>query len=300
MKKLLIVVLPLGLAILGGASVLSGQRTAQATAESRLERARLKREFAERAALARALPPERAVQWSDEATSLLGWYSEGLKEIRARFPGVEAAPTALAAAEAERKGKLADKDRAAIEDFQKYADGRAALLKARWAPVQSVQANGLRLDLVAIEPGASPGGGPGLRIDFALWGAPRLVDREKTGDRTVTRVISPVSFDKIGFRFLDAAGKPYGEMSGPGEPYQKLVDAERFVEDFPPGVMFGTWWVELLPREAATVELDLGVNVRGAGGSSVPAAFHVSMPVAEPWKIPPGAVYQAEVREAAQ
>ena len=74
----------------------------------------------------------------------------------------------------------------------------------------------------------------------------------------------PVAFKRIAFRFLDPAGKLYGEMSGGGEPYQKLSDPERFVDDFPPGVLFGTWWVELFPREAATVELDVEVDVRGA------------------------------------
>ena len=65
------------------------------------------------------------------------------------------------------------------------------------------------------------------------------------------------------FRFLDAGGKMYGEMSGPGEPYQKLVDPERFAPDFPPGVLLGTWWVELLPREAVSTEVKLDVDVRG-------------------------------------
>jgi hypothetical protein len=88
-------------------------------------------------------------------------------------------------------------------------------------------------------------------------------------------------------------------MSGAGEPYQKLVDPERFVDDFPPGVLFGTWWVELLPREAARTELALETDVRGATGAVRPALFQLALPVAESWKLPPGAAFQAEVREAA-
>jgi hypothetical protein len=164
--------------------------------------------------------------------------------------------------------------------------------------VRSAQAAGLRLDLVSVDAGASPDGGPALRIDFALWGAPRLVERERTGDKTVTRTFVPVSLKKLSFRFLDPAGKLYAEMSGPGEPYQKLVDPERFVDDFPPGVLFGTWWVELLPREAATMEMDVEVDVRGATGTGRPATFKLALPVAEGWKLPPGATFQAEVREA--
>jgi hypothetical protein len=109
----------------------------------------------------------------------------------------------------------------------------------------------------------------------------------------------PVAFTRIAFRFLDPAGKLYGEMTGPGEPYQKLADPERFVDDFPPGVLFGTWWVELFPREAASVEIELVADLRGPSGAVRPATFVATLPVSEAWKLPPGATFQAEVREAA-
>ncbi len=300
MKKLLVVALPAGLAILGGAMLLSSQRARQESFDARLERARVKREFAERAAVARAVPPDRGAEWRDEVGALSRWYFDELQAVRNRYPGAAPAPTALALAEEERKGALAEKDRAVLEDFQRYADSRVALLReGKYAPVASASDAGLRLDLIAVEPAAAPEGGPGLRIDFALWGAPRLVDRERSGDKIVTRTVVPVSLKRIAFRFLDASGKPYGEMNGSGEPYQKLIDPERFVDDFPPGVLFGTWWVELMPREGATVELDLEADVRGASGSARPATFHFAMPVPERWKLPPGATFAAEVREVA-
>jgi hypothetical protein len=299
MKKLLAVALPAGLAILAAAVLLSSFRAKSDAFEARLERARVKREFDERAALARALPAA-GPEWRDESAALLRGYFDELQAIRNRFPGVPAAPPAAQAAEEERKGKLSEKDRAAIQDFQKYADARLATLRSgAYAPVASAAAPGLRLDLVAVEPGASPEGGPGLRIDFALWGAPRLVERDRSADRTVSKTVVPVAFRTLSFRLLDPAGKLYGEMNGSGEPYQKLVDPERFAEDFPPGVLFGTWWVELLPREASTVELELLADVRGAAGAVRPAAFKVALPVAEGWKLPPGAIFQAELREAA-
>jgi hypothetical protein len=68
------------------------------------------------------------------------------------------------------------------------------------------------------------------------------------------------------------------------------------VPDFPPGVLFGTWWVELLPREAATMTLKLDVDARGPSGASRPSSFALELPVQESWRIPPGAAYQAEIR----
>ena len=303
MKKLLVVALPLGLAILGGATLLSSQRARQETFDARLERARVKREFAERAAAARAIAPDRAPEWRDEVTALSRWYFDELQAIRNRYPGAAKTPSALALAEEERKGKLAEKDRDLLDDFQRYADGRVALLReAKYAPVASAVDAGLRLDLLALEPAKSPEGGPGLRIDFALWGAPRYVERERTNEKTVTRNVVPVAFKRIAFDFVDPAGKVYGAMNGAGEPYQKLADPERFVDDFPSGVLFGTWWVEPFPREAATVKLDVDADVREPSGAVRPALFTVTMPVPETWKLPPGTAFQGEVqiREAAQ
>lgn len=301
MRKVFLVAVPMALALILGLWLSSTLRSRGDAADARAERLRLEREFDEKAALLRVLPADRGPQWRDEVNVLLRAHFQSLAELRNRYPRAPAAPTALAAAEGDRKGgKIPDKERAVLEDFQKFADGRMALLSGgAYAPAGSAVGGGLRLDVLAVEPGASPAGGPGLRIDFALWGAPRLLERERAGERTTTRTTLPLGLKTIRFQFLDAAGKVYGEMNGPGEPYQKLVDPQRFVPDFPPGVLFGTWWVELLPREAVTVHLELDVDVRGPSGAAWPVPLELSLPVQETWRIPPGATYQAETREVA-
>ena len=300
MRKLLAVALPVGLAVLAAIVFFSMNRSQSATTDARLARARLKRDFGERAGAVRAIPADHQPEWQAEVAALSRWYFDELGSIRNRFPGEAPRLNGVQAAEEEKKGKLKKEERDALVDFQSYAEGRLALLReAKYAPVASAFAEGLRLDLVAVEPGASPGAGPGLRVDFALWGAPRYIERERSGDKNVTRNVVPVAFKRIAFQFLDAAGKPYGEMSGGGEPYQKLADPERFVDDFPPGVLFGTWWVELFPREAATTNLEIAADLRSPSGLVRPASFVFKLPVPERWKLPPGATFQAEVREAA-
>jgi len=300
MRKLLFVALPVGAAVVLVALLLSSSRGAADASAARLERARLKRDYSDRAGLSRAVPPDRLPEWRDEVQALSRWYFDELQAIRNRHPGEPARPNAVEAARAEKKAP-SEKDLAQLQDFQSYADGRLALLReGRYAPAASLLAEGLRLDLVEIAPGAAPdGGAPSLRIDFALWGAPRWLERDRGGERTVTRTVVPVAFKRIQLRFLDAGGKLYGEMSGAGEPYQKLVDPERFQDDFPPGMLFGTWWVELFPREAAEVELEVTADLRGASGTVRPATFTAKLPVPEAWKLPPGAVFQAETREQA-
>lgn len=300
MRKLLLVALPAGLAVLAAVTLLSTLRARSDAAEARVERARLKRDFTERAQVAKTLPPDRLAEWQTEVLALSRWYFGELQAIRNRHPDEPPRPSGVEAAEQEQKGRLKQEQREQLQDFQRYAESRLALLRdGAYAARASAAAEGLRLDLVAAEPGTSPGGGPGLRIDFALWGAPRYVERERAGDRTVTRNVVPLAFRQIAFRFLDPAGKLYGEMTGAGEPYQKLADPERFVDDFPSGVLFGTWWVDLFPREAATVKVELTADLRSPSGAARPATFELSLPVPEQWKIPPGAQFQAEVREAA-
>ena len=303
MRKLLVVALPIGLAVLAGLVLFTTTRSLTATSDARLARARLKRDFSERAGAVRAIPPDRGAEWQAEVSALSRWYFDELQTIRNRHPGEPPRPNAVQAAEEDQKGKLKREQKEQLEDFQKYAESRLAILKeGRYAIVASAPAEGMRLDLVSIESGKSPDGAPGLRVDFALWGAPRYVEREHANDKTVTRNVVPVAFKRIAFSFLDPAGKLYGEMSGAGEPYQKLTDPERFVDDFPSGVLFGTWWVEPFPREAATVKLDVDADVREPSGAVRPATFTATMPVPETWKLPPGTAFQGEIqiREAAQ
>jgi hypothetical protein len=301
MKKLLVVALPAGIIIFGAVALFSSLRASSEASAALLERAQLKREFVERAAVGRALAPDRIDEWRDEAGALFRWYLQELSAIRNRHPTVPPAASGAAAAAEERKGKFTDKDKASYEEWQKLADGRYTLVKeARYAPLFTATAEGMRVDLLAVETGAHPaGGGTALRIDFALWGAPRRVEKEKLGDVTTTKILLPVAFRQLAFRMLDEKGKLYGEMNGPGEPFRKLADPERWIEDFPPGVVFGSWWVDLLPREAVTAEMDLDVSLRGANGNERPALFKFTLPVREEWRLAPGAAYEAQTREAA-
>jgi hypothetical protein len=298
MKRLLLVAVPVGLALLVTVMLLSSQRSQAAAYEARLERARLKREFVERAGALRMLPAEDAAQWRDELLALSRWYLDRVQAVKNRYPDAIEKRTPLEVAEAERKKPYKPDERAQFEDFQKYAEGRFALLsQGSYAPVTSAVAGSLRLDLVAVQSGNSPQGGPGLRIDFALWGAPRYQEREEGREGAVTRTQVPVALRSLAVRLFGASGKLYGEMTGSGEAYQKLLDPERFVPDFPPGALFGTWWFELLPRDAVTMKLELLTEVRGATGAGHPATFVLALPVDESWKLPPGTAWEGQTRE---
>ena len=301
MKRLLFVALPAGLVLLAALFFLDAWRARTESFEARLERARLKREFVEKSAAARAMAVQPPEPWREESAALLRQYLDANAALRNRFPREPPRPSAVAAASEERKGKLPDKDRASITEFQQYADGRVALVKSgRYAPLASAVAEGLRLDVLAVQSGPNPdGGGPGLRVDFALWGVPRSLERGSPGEKTTSRTVLGVTLRQLAIRLLDAKGQLFGGMQGGGEPAIKLADPDRFTDDLPPSVLFGTWWLELLPRPPASLELELTAAVRGAAGHDRPAVFTVALPIDEAWRLPAGVEFKAEVREGA-
>lgn len=294
MNPVVRVTVPLVVAGAAAAALLTTWRARSDAAEARLERAQLKREFLERGSLSRQVAPDRPKEWRDEARALLRWYFDELAASRNRHPG------AARAAEAARPAK--GKEDEARAEWQRYAQERLAMLRdGKYEPLWSLVDRGLRLDVLTLAPDKNPaGGGRALRIDFALWGAPRRLEKETVPGttRTVTKAVVPVAFRQLAFQFLDDKGKPYGEMTGPGEPYMKLNDPERFSEDFPPGILFGTWYVDAFPREAAKVIFTLGAEARGQSGADVSASYKLELPVADAWKIGQGEAYQAETREA--
>jgi hypothetical protein len=292
MKPAIRMILAAGFALALALWLFGAWRKASDQADFRVARERLKREMLERSAAARQLGAEQAKEWTAEVRALSRWYGDEVQSLRNRHRAVAGKAATVA-------GKEPDGTRA---EWQQWAEERAKLLsEGRYAPLAAAVDRGLHMDVLAIAPAPNPAGGaPALRVDFAIWGAPRRTDREAVPgtSRFVVRTVVPMVFKQLNFQFIDGAGKAYGEMSGPGEPYQKLADPERFVEDFPPGVLFGTWFVDRFPREAVRAVLSVSVESRGLAGGDATATFRFDLPVEEAWRLARGESYQGEIREA--
>ena len=255
----------------------------------------IRREMADRSAVARGVAGPAGIE---EARAVLRWWTESLAELRKRHPR----PSSRDERAIEQRAHAA---RVTLGDDAapgfRYADGRVAVLRQGYSPVLTAADQGVRLDILAIAAGEHPDTHErALRIDFALWGVPRRFDREPSveGRPSSTRVVVPLSFRSIRFRFIDAAGNTYGEMVGTGEPYLVLKDPERFSSDLPPGIALGTWWVDPFPREATRVELTIGVQIQGMTSAALAPTFHWEVPVPDEWKLRPGEPYRAEPRTA--
>ncbi|HUK66492.1 MAG TPA: hypothetical protein VLV17_06655 [Anaeromyxobacteraceae bacterium] len=286
--RLLVLVVLVGVVLLVGIARVVGRGEAQA---ARIAREGLRREMVERAAVARGLSGPAGVE---EASAVLRWWFEGTDGLKARF-GVP-----------EHEGPAAPLGKGGAEEvagWKAYAQERLAALRAGYAPLLSAVDEGLRLDILAVTPGEHPETHErALRIDFALWGAPRRLERDSSGTnsaRPAMRVTVPVAIRQLSFRFTSDTGKAYGEMTGSGEPYRMLRDPERFSYELPSGIALGTWWVEPFPREAARVEMAAALQVQGMTSAALSPNFHWELPVPDAWKLKPGEVFKAEIREEA-
>lgn len=254
----------------------------------RIQREALRREWVDRSAVARGAA---GAPGAEEARAVVAWWFEAWNGLRVRYSGQ------AAKAEPARRGGGRE------DEWYRYAEDRVAALRAGYAPIASGVEQGQRLDVLGVQPGEQPDSHErGLRLDFALWGAPRRVERDPTaGDapNAPQRLVVPVAFRQLAIRFLDAAGKPYGEMTGSGEPYLVLKDPERFSADLPPGLVLGSWWVDAFPREAARAEVTVRVQIQGMTAAALEPTFRWELPVRDEWKLRPGETFRAEVREAA-
>jgi hypothetical protein len=290
--------LPLAIAVLAVLSLITynSYRARVETDAAVIERVKLKREFVERSSVGRAMPAAKQKEWADEAHTLLRWYFDELGAIRNRHPSEKRVEPPQV-----DPSKLKDADRAARQEFVTFTTQQFdALREGKYEPLFAGADQGLHLDLLTFGPAQNPAGGDrSLKVDFMLWGAPRRVERESAspGTRAPSKVVVPVVFKDLAFKFFDAQGKLYGGMSGSGEPYLKVADPERFLEDFPPSLIPGTWYLDLFPAEAAKVEITLALEVRGVAGADVVANYKWELPVRDEWKLRAGETYKAEVRQ---
>jgi len=157
---------------------------------------------------------------------------------------------------------------------------------------------GLHLDLLSLEPAPADRRRPlAARRVRAMGGARRT----RPGDRARREDDAPHGrarsrFRQLAFAFLDAQ-EALRRDDRAGGALPEPPDPERFVEDFPPGVLFGTGtWTRSPARRRAWRLRSRSRRAARAGRPSRRRAPRAAVPGA--WKIAAGEAYQAETREA--
>jgi hypothetical protein len=93
-------------------------------------------------------------------------------------------------------------------------------------------------------------------------------------------------------------------MRATGEPF-KIDNPERFIEEFPPDIVFGYYDLPKIPADVATAELTFDIGTRSVlTGEEIATKFvWKQQPAPAEWKLPAGAAWegaQEQVREQPQ
>ncbi len=121
MRPAVRIVATLAVTLAVGVICLNAWRSRTQSEEARLERAELKRQFLERAVVARQLAADRKKDWQLEVQGLTRWYFDELASLRARHPGEKRKAPGSEEKDPRRREEL--------REWQKYTAERLALLR---------------------------------------------------------------------------------------------------------------------------------------------------------------------------
>ncbi|RMG19177.1 MAG: hypothetical protein D6729_05895 [Deltaproteobacteria bacterium] len=248
--------------------------------------AKLQQQWTERLGQLRGISdPER---YKDELRAQLKWYFGELQALNNRFPELADLDRAWKEIEENvRTGRIPANKVPEYEEFFKYVkDVYQRMERGEFTPLITATSENLHLDFYRIER-VNEGGKQRLRMDFVLWGAPRRLIEKRQGAVTTKRVTVPLNFQRMFFQFLTEEGKVHGEMSATGPaaaPYMKIDYPERWIAEFPPQALLGTWYVDLFPEEAARVIWEISISGRTDAGNDYTANYHWEFDVPEAWK----------------
>lgn len=281
----------------GGWFGLSSYRKKSAEYENRLGLERVRREFLERAPLARSMADLGKYRF--EQQQLFKWYFNELTDHYNRFAAFKDYEKFEDDLE-QRKRQKKVKDQEYAQYLERYKAVKAFWDLARagkYDPVFSTADKGLRFDVYDVQ--QQPG--DKVRLSFALYGTQRKWSEDSSSGSKVKRLTVNAAFQEMVLSGLDGDGKQITEMRATGEPF-KIDNPERFIEEFPPGLVFGYYDLPKIPAEVVTIQLTFDLATRSVlTGEDVPLKVEWKQPAPPEWKLAAGARWegaQEQVREA--
>ncbi len=289
----------LAVALAGGVFAYRGWTTQSGELRHQLDLERIRRDFEQRDALARAIadPP----RYNDEIRAVLKAYFADLTEHYNRFPALRNYERFEGEMAEKRKGKkLKEQELAQYDERYKVVKSIwDAARTGKYDPVFSGGDRNLRFDIVDVQPVADAKE-PRLRLTFALWGAQRKWVDDSAAGVKLRKLSVSASFHEMVVQGLDSAEKPITEIRASGDPF-KVENPERFIEEFPPGAVLGYYEIPKIPAEVVTTELTFALATRSVLTGEEAAAKAVwKLPVPAEWRLPPGVKWegaQEQVRE---
>ncbi len=264
-------------------------------AEAKEDLLRLERTFDERIPAAREI--SNVQDYADEMRGLFKWYSSAIRDHDNRYPELRDHDTGWEDIQHKAKiGKIKGPEFDAYKaSHDAVAEAWQALTKSGYDPVLSASSAGMHFDVWRLER-QQHDGKQMLRVDFAWWGPQRKEEVDSSGGTAVHRTLVNATVQATDITLLDDKGKLYGEMHG-GEPNEKIVEPDRFVDLFPSNVVLGTYWLDLFPHEAQKMNLKITGVTRTVQGHELAGSFAWAVPLKDDWKLSEGQTWEGASTE---
>lgn len=263
-------------------------------------REKLRAAFGERAGYVRSLADED--RYREELSTVTKWYAAEVSGIYNRFPGKKAPGKVLKEIEAATAaGTMKEGEAQLRKEFYEEAKLFYDLFQSgRYNPVATATQNGVRFDLVSMKRDTYEGRSR-LRVDFAVWGAPRreTVTKSPDGKQATAKMNLDFGLRGLGIELVDAKQKLIGG-GDTGAPTIVVEHPERWIQDFPPQFAVGTWWIDPLLAEAETVLLNISGEIRSPSSGALPVTFEWKLPNRDEWKARAGEKFDGEERVMAE
>jgi hypothetical protein len=280
MKRFLGVIVGVAAFVIGGVFIYNKYDKTRTDGQRREDRERIRGDYLERVGWLRSNPDEKA--YKDEVSTFFHWYFGQLNEHLNKYGGDRDFDDYVAELDTRKKG-----GRDAQVDSKKvtydYVKGVFEQMKSgKYTPVFSATDKGMRFDIISADVKATSGK-PQIHLAVALWGPQRQL-RE---DGKQTKMVTSATFG-MNLKLFDDKGKLYGEMNGSDPTSMKIEWPERFVWAFPPQMVLGNYDVDLLPAEAARMELTFTASSRAPSGGDTTATYLWKLDTPAEWRLRPG------------
>lgn len=290
-------------------------------------RTKLRAAFAERTAWVHAVPEED--RYRDELNAATKWYASEVAAIYNRFPGKKAPEAAIEEMEKQaEEGTLKGADLALRKEFFEETKRFNDMMKnGTYNPFTTQVQSGIRLDLVSLQR-VQHEGKSRLRLDVAVWGAPRREEITKSADGKsgTAHIRLDFALKGLSLEFIDESQKadpnakkpatkvamapgrtptepPAGLLLGGGEtgaPELLVEYPERWNTDVPPQFAIGHWWLDPMPRETTKVVLVISGEARSPVVGTYPVTYEWTLSPKSDWKLRDGETFDGEERIMAE
>jgi hypothetical protein len=263
------------------------------------ERAAIKRSFTTKVPHLIAADEEHA---TFDLTQTVKNYAKDIARLYQKYPEFKEPDAILKRYEKEyQEGKKDEsKMRAVRERIAFVKDVWEKLLTENYKPEVTAHGASIRADLYNIEKKAVDG--QDKLIVSALFLGP-TTDKTTTYGAIEMNVAladdESTAKKRAAKQLKDLKAERKAVITGGGEPNTLVTEPDKWVEDFPPGIVVGFYDFPLFPAESRQMTLTMNFEVKNAGGGRVLNELKFKpLDMQSHWKLPEGSSFEADEQTA--